>query len=74
MTSRHTSCLNQGCLADPGRRVGTRFPDWHNLPKPRWRDILRALAGPAQRMHRYRNLRAATFYEAECDYHCRKHR
>ena len=33
-----------------------RFPDLHNLPKPRWRDAFRALLGPAQRVHDYRNL------------------
>ena len=33
-----------------------RFADWRNLPKPRWRDALRALAAPAERVHSYRNL------------------
>lgn len=33
-----------------------RLADLHNLPKPRWRDVLRALAGPAERVHAYRNL------------------
>jgi len=34
-----------------------RFADWHNLPKPTWRNALKALAAPATRVHRYRNLR-----------------
>lgn len=33
-----------------------RLVDLHNLPKPRWRDALRALAAPAARVHAYRNL------------------
>ena len=40
-----------------------RFPDWRNVAKPRWRDALRALAAPASRVHRYRNLRSALFYD-----------
>lgn len=39
-----------------------RLPDLSNLPKPRWRDALRLLAGPAVRLHRYRNLRNAMLY------------
>jgi hypothetical protein len=38
------------------RQSRLRLADWHNLPKPRWRDALRALAAPAERMHAYRNL------------------
>ena len=41
-----------------------RLADWHNLPKPRWRDAIKALASPATRVHRYRNLRSAIFYDA----------
>lgn len=41
-----------------------RMPDLHNLPKPRWRDALRALMGPADRLHRYRNLHRQMFYDA----------
>lgn len=41
-----------------------RFTDWHNLPKPKWRDALKALAAPAARMHRYRNLRTAIVHQA----------
>ncbi len=41
-----------------------RFPDLSNPPKPRWRDALARLAAPAARIHRYRNLRTAAFYEA----------
>jgi hypothetical protein len=41
-----------------------RFPDLHNLPKPRWRDALSALAAPAIRMHQYRNLHSSMFYDA----------
>ena len=43
-----------------------RFPDLHNLPKPRWRDALAALAGPAIRMHKYRNLHKSMFYDVMC--------
>ena len=41
-----------------------RFPDLHNLPKPRWRDAFKALLGPAQRVHDYRNLHREMFYDA----------
>ena len=47
-----------------------RFPDLSNPPKPRWREALIALAGPATRVHRYRNLRSAAFYEAMCELDC----
>lgn len=47
-----------------------RFADWNNLPKPRWRDALKALALPATRVHRYRNLRTAIFYETVDDHDC----
>ena len=47
-----------------------RFPDLHNLPKPRWREALIALASPATRVHRYRNLRSSAFYEAMCELDC----
>lgn len=47
-----------------------RFADWHNLPKPRWRDALKALASPAKRVHRYRNLRSAIFYDAIDEVDC----
>ena len=47
-----------------------RFPDWSNPPKPRWRDALIALAGPATRVHRYRNLRSAAVYEAMSELDC----
>jgi len=43
-----------------------RFPDLHNLQKPRWRDALAALAGPAVRMHKYRNLHKSMFYDVMC--------
>ena len=47
-----------------------RFPDLHNLPKPRWREALIALASPATRVHRFRNLRSSAFYEAMCELDC----
>ena len=50
--SQNTGCLEGNCAPVPNCQVGNRFPDWHNLPKPRWRDVLRALTGPAARMHR----------------------
>ena len=43
------------------------FPDARNLPKPLWRSVLSALAGPAVRVHKYRNLRSAMFYDAMHD-------
>jgi len=48
-----------------------RFADWNNPPKPRWRDALIALAGPAMRVHRYRNLHAAALDDAMCEFDCR---
>ena len=45
--------------------------DFHNLPKPRWRDALRALARPAERIHRYRNLTRSMYYEALCELDCK---
>ena len=53
------------------QRSDGRFPDWSNPPKPRWRDALTALASPATRMHRYRNLRSSAFYEAVGDVDCK---
>lgn len=50
-----------------------RFADWSNPPKPRWRDALIALAGPATRVHRYRNLHSAAVYEAFCEVDCKDH-
>ena len=47
-------------------KLNRHFPDLHILPKPRWRDALKALAGPALRMHEYRNLHRSMFYDAMC--------
>ena len=44
-----------------------RLADFNNLPKPRWRDALVALAAPATRVHEYRNLHKAMFYRAMCE-------
>lgn len=41
-----------------------RFPDVAKLPKSRWREALAGLAGPAIRVHRYRNLRSTMLYDA----------
>jgi hypothetical protein len=49
----------------------SRLPDLHNPPKPRWRDALKALAGPAARVHQYRNLHRSMFYEATCQLDCK---
>ncbi|MDH4124925.1 MAG: hypothetical protein OEW64_13685 [Gammaproteobacteria bacterium] len=49
----------------------SRFPDWSNPPKPRWRAALLALAAPATRVHQYRNLRSAALYDAMCDRDCK---
>jgi hypothetical protein len=35
-----------------------RFPDLHNPPKPRWREVVKALVGPANRLHHYRDMHA----------------
>lgn len=48
-----------------------RFIDMNNPPKPRWRDALKQLAGPATRMHRYRNLHSAALDDLICDLDCR---
>ena len=48
------------------------FPCKGNLPKPSWREALVALARPAVRLHRYRNLRSAMFYDAMDDHDCGK--
>jgi hypothetical protein len=40
------------------------FPCKGNLPKPKWRDAIAALVQPAVRIHEYRNLRSAMFYDA----------
>lgn len=61
------SDLRRG-VKDP---VQGRFPDLSNLPKPRWRDALIALAAPATRLHQYRNLRTAMFDEATRDLDCK---
>jgi len=53
------------------RHPQVRFADWSNPPKPRWRDLLVAMAGPATRIHRYRNLRSAAFYDAICELDCK---
>lgn len=53
------------------RQSRVRFADWHNLPKPRWRDALRALAAPAERMHSYRNLHSRAL-DAVMDRGCRE--
>ena len=45
--------------------------DFHNLPKPRWRDVLKALAAPAKRTHAYRNLHKQVFYQAMSEVDCR---
>ncbi len=44
------------------------FPCKGNLPRPKWRDAIAALARPAIRVHEYRNLRSAIFYDAMCEY------
>ncbi len=48
-----------------------RFSDWSNPPKPRWRDALIALAGPATRVHRYRNLHTAALDDAMGESDCK---
>ena len=48
-----------------------RFADWSNPPKPRWRDALAALAGPAKRVHHYRNLHATALDDVMCEFDCK---
>ncbi len=44
------------------------FPCKGNLPKPKWRQILTALATPAVRIHNFRNLRTAIVYDTLSQY------
>ena len=44
------------------------FPCKGNLPKPKWRQVLTALATPAVRIHNFRNLRTAIVYDALSQY------
>jgi len=44
------------------------FPCKGNLPKPKWRQVLIALATPAVRIHKFRNLRTAIVYDTLCQY------
>jgi len=53
------------------RHPQSRLADWSNPPKPRWREALIALAGPATRMHHYRNLRSAAFNDAMAELDCK---
>jgi len=68
MTMKHHSCQN--VATSLSAIPSTRFADLSNLPKPRWRDALVALALPALRVHNYRNLHKSMFYEAVCDVDC----
>ena len=47
-----------------------RMPDLHNLPKPGWRETIKALVGPAARIHHYRNLHRSMFYDAVAELDC----
>lgn len=40
-------------------------------PASRWQAALRSLVLPAVRVHNYRNLHKAMFYEAVCEWDCR---
>ena len=44
------------------------FPCKGNLPKPKWRQVLTALATPAVRIHNFRNLRTAIVYDTLSEY------
>lgn len=59
---------NDHCISGAEPRL---FPDARNMPKPLWRSVLSALVGPAVRVHKYRNLRSAMFYDAVNDIDCR---
>ena len=58
--------------ADSNRNLleNGRFPDLHNLPKPRWREALAALIGPAARIHHYRNLHRSMVNDAIAQLDC----
>ena len=60
------TCTHTDSLAAP------LFPCKGNLPKPKWRDVIAALAKPAIRIHKYRNLHSAIFNDAVSEYDCRK--
>ena len=45
-------------------QIAPLFPCKGNLPKPKWREAIAALMKPAIRVHEYRNLRSAIFYDA----------
>ncbi len=57
---------------EPGQAPGAGRPEMGPAPltgpqtfrKPRWRDAFVRLAGPALRLHRFRNLRTAMLYDA----------
>lgn len=49
---------NDRLLAPP------RFPDLKGRYKVGWREALQALLGPAERLHKFRNMRSAMFYDA----------
>ncbi len=72
MTMKACGCEATTTSVGRALKNQSRFLDLHNLPKPRWRDAVKALASPATRVHRYRNLRSAIFYDAIDDVDCRK--
>lgn len=45
--------------------------DLRGRPGARWRAALKSLAKPAMRVHNYRNLHKAMFYEAVCQLDCK---
>ena len=45
--------------------------DLRNRPGKRWRSALLALAKPAARMHKYRNLHRTMFYDTMCELDCK---
>ena len=60
---------NQNCIAGPADEnwfvnSRTRFPDLRHQLKLSWRDALKALVGPAERLHHLRSMRSAMFYDA----------
>lgn len=73
MRTHNRDIDSQGVVRQLATQTRTRMADWHNLPKPRWRDALAALARPAERVHAYRNLRTramdaamAATYRVDC--------
>ena len=74
----HDDCIcrdNAGALRTAWiTETAARPRDRYNLPKPIWREMLKALFAPAVRLHRYRDLRTSMFRDAVCELDCGEER